>query len=145
MAHRLQAARIVCDGNGGHEWLRFNRELSNFTFRVKWRFKPLTTATPKYNSGVFFRNNEDGSIWHQAQTALDGGYLFGETPVDGKPSVSTAQKYERESAEAGRAMEYLRYPLRQRHLHAGGERGSGEHHETVWIKDTLASSRRATR
>ncbi|MGA7340494.1 MAG: DUF1080 domain-containing protein [Terracidiphilus sp.] len=74
---------IVCDGNGGHEWLRFNRELGNFTFRVKWRFTPLP-GTPKYNSGVFFRNNEDGTIWHQAQTALDGGYLFGETPVDGK-------------------------------------------------------------
>jgi len=30
--------QIVCDGNGGHEWLRFNHELSNFTFHVKWRF-----------------------------------------------------------------------------------------------------------
>jgi hypothetical protein len=73
---------IVCDGNGGHEWLRFNRELGNFTFHLKWRFTPLPGG-PKYNSGVFFRNNQDGTIWHQAQTATDGGYLFGETPVDG--------------------------------------------------------------
>jgi hypothetical protein len=75
--------RIICDGNGGHEWLRFNRELHNFTFHVKWRFTPLE-GHHSYNSGVFFRNNADGSIWHQAQTALDGGYIFGATPVDGK-------------------------------------------------------------
>src|ERR1700692_2891579 len=33
---------IVCDGNGGHDWLKFNRELKNFTFHVKWRFTPVT-------------------------------------------------------------------------------------------------------
>jgi hypothetical protein len=84
--------QIVCDGNGGHEWLRFNHELSNFTFHVKWRFTPVTTANPKYNGGVFFRNNLDGSIWHQAQTMLDGGYIFGETPVDGKLQSFNLQK-----------------------------------------------------
>lgn len=76
--------RIVCDGNGGHEWLRFNHEVANFTFHVEWRFTPIARPNPNYNSGVFFRNNLDGSIWHQAQTQLDGGYLFGVTPVDGK-------------------------------------------------------------
>ncbi len=81
----LDASRhkIVCDGNGGHEWLRFNHELGDFTFHVKWRFTKLP-GTPKYNSGIFFRNNEDGTIWHQAQTATDGGYIFGETLIDGK-------------------------------------------------------------
>ena len=74
---------ILCDGNGGHDWLRFNHELGNFTFHLKWRFTPQP-GTPKYNSGVFFRNNEDGTIWHQAQTATDGGYVFGVTPVNGK-------------------------------------------------------------
>ena len=83
---------IVCDGNGGHEWLRFNRELANFTFHVKWRFTPVTTPNPKYNSGVFFRNNLDGSIWHQAQTTLAGGYIFGLTPIDGKPTRFNLQK-----------------------------------------------------
>lgn len=77
---------IVCDGNAGHEWLRFNHELGNFTFHVKWRFTPVTTPDPKYNSGIFFRNNFNGSIWHQAQTSLAGGYIFGVTPVDGKPT-----------------------------------------------------------
>ncbi|MDE3150348.1 MAG: DUF1080 domain-containing protein [Acidobacteriota bacterium] len=74
---------IVCDGNGGHEWLRFNRELGNFTFHVKWRFTPVA-GNAKYNSGVFFRNSKDGTIWHQAQTSLSGGYIFGETPIGGK-------------------------------------------------------------
>ena len=26
---------IVCDGNGGHEWLRFNKEFSDFKFHVE--------------------------------------------------------------------------------------------------------------
>ena len=82
---------IMCDGNGGHEWLQFNRELGNFTFRVRWRFTPQP-GTPKHNSGVFFRNNKDGTIWHQAQTTLDGGYIFGETPVDGKLATVNLQK-----------------------------------------------------
>jgi hypothetical protein len=84
--------QILCDGNGGHEWLRFNKELTNFTFHVKWRFTPVTTPNPKYNSGVFFRNNLDGSIWHQAQTSLSGGYIFGVTPVDGKLTHFNLQK-----------------------------------------------------
>ena len=75
--------RILCDGNRGHEWLRFNRELRNFTFHVQWRFTSLP-GSPKYNSGVFFRNSEDGTIWYQAQTSPEGGYIFGETPIDGK-------------------------------------------------------------
>ncbi len=82
---------IVCDGNGGHEWLRFNQELKNFTFHLKWRFTPLG-GTPQYNSGVFFRNNEDGSIWHQAQTSPEGGYIFGLTPVDGRPTAFNLRK-----------------------------------------------------
>ena len=26
----------------------------------------------------------DGTIWYQAQTSPEGGYIFGETPIDGK-------------------------------------------------------------
>lgn len=83
--------QILCDGNGGHDWLRFNKELRNFTFHVKWRFTPVPNTT-KYNSGVFFRNDADGNIWHQAQTSLAGGYIFGVTPVDGKPQHFNLQK-----------------------------------------------------
>ncbi len=82
---------ILCDGNGGHDWLRFNHEVRNFSFHLKWRVTPVSGA-PKYNSGVFFRNNDDGSIWHQAQTTPDGGYLFGLTPIDGKPTSFNARK-----------------------------------------------------
>ena len=82
---------IVCDGNHGHEFLRFNRELANFDFKVDWRFTPVP-GTTKYNSGVFFRNSKDGSIWHQAQTSLGGGYIFAETPVDGKLTRVNLQK-----------------------------------------------------
>ena len=74
---------IVCDGNGGHEWLRFNRPFGDFKFHVEWRFTKLE-GNPHYNSGVFFRNDSDGTIWHQANTTPEGGYLFGETLVDGK-------------------------------------------------------------
>ena len=93
--------QVVCYGNGGHEWLRFNSEFTNFAFHVKWRFTPVpdsadprsnTISSPKYNSGVFFRNNLDGSIWHQAQTTLQGGYIFGVTPVDGKATRFNLQK-----------------------------------------------------
>jgi hypothetical protein len=83
--------QIVCDGNGGHDWFRFNHEFRNFTFHSEWRFTRMK-GNPHYNSGVFFRNNEDGSIWHQAQTTPEGGYLFGQTPVDGKLTSFNEQK-----------------------------------------------------
>lgn len=86
-----KSTTIVCDGNGGHEWLRFNKEFSDFRFHVEWRFTKLDGA-PHYNSGVFFRNNADGTIWHQAQTSPEGGYLFGETLAAGKKSSFNEMK-----------------------------------------------------
>ncbi len=82
---------IMCDGNKGHEWLRFHRELANFDFKVEWRFTPVA-GSPHYNSGVFFRNNKDGSIWYQAQTSQGGGYIFADAPVDGKMQRINLQK-----------------------------------------------------
>ena len=82
---------IVCDGNGGHDWFRYNHEFHNFAFHVELRFTKLE-GDPGYNSGVFFRNNEDGTIWHQAQTTKEGGYLFGETPVNGKLTAFNEMK-----------------------------------------------------
>jgi len=82
---------IVCDGNGGHDWFRYNHEFRNFAFHAEWKFTKVA-GDPGYNSGVFFRNNEDGSIWHQAQTTKEGGYLFGETPVNGKVTWFNEQK-----------------------------------------------------
>jgi hypothetical protein len=101
---------IGCDGNGGHEWLRFNRGIGNFTFRVKWRFKPQP-GNPGYNSGVFFRNNKDGTVWHQAQTTQAGGYLFGETPVNGKLTGVNLQKQMTEN-RVKRAGQWNSYDIR---------------------------------
>ncbi|MGH9326938.1 MAG: 3-keto-disaccharide hydrolase [Terriglobia bacterium] len=74
---------IVCEGNGGHEWLRYDHEYKDFVFEVEWRLVKGPRGT-KYNSGIFVRNNTDGSIWYQAQVgSASGGYFFGENPVHG--------------------------------------------------------------
>lgn len=78
-----ERAALICDGDGGHEMLRFDRELKNCTFHVECRFLPVSTPNPKYNSGIFIRNSADGAIWHQCQLTMDGGYLFGVT-TDGE-------------------------------------------------------------
>ncbi len=79
-----QDRRILCEGNRGHEWLRYDRELADFTFHVEWRFLKREGET-KYNSGIFIRNTADGALWHQAQCGLTGGFLFGNTLVGGEP------------------------------------------------------------
>jgi hypothetical protein len=76
---------LVCAGNGGHDWVRWNKEQGDCIFHVEWRFTPIEGGK-RYNSGIFVRNSEDGAIWHQAQTGdASGGFLFGQTPVDGTP------------------------------------------------------------
>jgi hypothetical protein len=73
---------LVCEGNGGHEWLRYNKEVGDSIFHVEWRFTPIEGGK-RYNSGIFVRNSDDASIWHQAQTGdASGGFLFGDTLVD---------------------------------------------------------------
>jgi hypothetical protein len=75
---------IVCAGNGGHEWLRYDRELGDFIFHVEWRLTAMA-KTRNYNSGVFVRNNASGLVWFQAQVGSgSGGYLFGDNPENGK-------------------------------------------------------------
>jgi len=72
---------LICAGDGGHEWLRWDRELGDFIFHVEWRFTPIP-GKKGYNSGVYARNSADAKIWHQAQTGDgSGGYLFGNTRV----------------------------------------------------------------
>jgi hypothetical protein len=73
---------LVCDGKGGHEWLRYDREMGDAVFHVEWRFAPVE-GSDKYNSGVLARTAADLSAWHQAQVGLEGGFLFGVTPADG--------------------------------------------------------------
>ena len=75
---------VICTGDRGHEWLRYDRELVNFILHVEWRFIK-GEGLKGYNSGVFIRNSADGRVWHQAQVgAGNDGYLFGQTLVEGK-------------------------------------------------------------
>jgi len=76
---------LVCEGDGGHEWLRYDRELGDFVFQVEWRFTKAE-GDQKYNSGVMVRNSADGKLWIQAQNgSSSGGFLFGNTLVKGAP------------------------------------------------------------
>ena len=75
---------LVCQGDGGHEWLRWDKELADCIFHVEWRFT-VVPGKKGYNSGVYARNSADAKIWHQAQTGdASGGYLFGNTLVKGQ-------------------------------------------------------------
>jgi hypothetical protein len=86
---------LVCEGNGGHEWLRWDKEVGDGIFHVEWRFTPVP-GKKGYNSGMYARNSADARIYHQAQTGDgSGGYLFGQTEVQGKPqrfNLSRQQK-----------------------------------------------------
>lgn len=71
---------LICEGNRGHEWLRYGRELGDFLFHVEWRLEPIPDGKG-YNSGVFVRTSADRKVWHQAQIgSASGGFLFGATP-----------------------------------------------------------------
>lgn len=74
---------LICTGAGGHEWLRYNRELGDFIFDVDWRFTPRAADEKGYNSGIGVRLSRYGEIWYQAQTGLTGAYLFGANFADG--------------------------------------------------------------
>jgi Domain of Unknown Function (DUF1080) len=89
---------LVCEGNGGHDWLRWDQELGDFIYHVEWRFTALSD-TKGYNSGVYVRNSADAKVWHQAQTGdASGGYLFGQTLKEGqlkRVQVSSQSKDQR--------------------------------------------------
>jgi hypothetical protein len=74
---------LVCTGDGGHEWLRYDREFGDFVLEVDWRFTPKSPEEKRYNSGVGVRLSKLGEIWYQAQTGLPGAYLFGANFADG--------------------------------------------------------------
>lgn len=92
---------LVCDGDGGHEMLRYDHECLDCVFHVEFRFVPVTGTNRNYNSGVFVRNSADGDIWHQAQLTMDGGYLFGNTPKDDQPQRFHLKPSERRMKPAG--------------------------------------------
>jgi hypothetical protein len=61
----------------------------------------ITGTNRNYNSGVFIRNSADGTIWHQAQLTLTGGYLFGNAPVNGINQRFKTSATERRMKPAG--------------------------------------------
>jgi hypothetical protein len=69
---------LICTGDGGHEWLRYDRELGDFVLNVDWRFTPVADRPQRYNSGIGVRLSKWGEIWYQAQTGPTGGYIFGQ-------------------------------------------------------------------
>jgi hypothetical protein len=76
-----EARTLLSEGDKGHEWLRYDQQFANFLFHVEWRFIK-TPDKAKYNSGIYFRNNLDGWMYHQAQIGVEG-YIFAITPVNG--------------------------------------------------------------
>lgn len=75
---------LLCAGDGGHDWIRYDTPLEDFVFHVEFRFTPLE-GNPRYNSGVFARNTADYSRWYQAQVGPGGGFLFGIGEENGEP------------------------------------------------------------
>lgn len=75
---------ILCEGDHGHEWLRYDHVFTNFLLHVEWRFEKREGLTG-YNSGVFVRNDLYGRVWHQAQVGALA-YIFGQTLINGKLS-----------------------------------------------------------
>ncbi len=88
---------LICSGDGGHEWLRYDKELSDFILQAEWRFTPRTEEPRKYNSGIGVRLSKFGELWVQAQTGLTGGYLFGENFADGSVQRFNLQKEMKEN------------------------------------------------
>ena len=90
---------LLCQGDGGHEWLRWDKPVGNSILHVEWKYTKVE-GKKGYNAGVFARNSADGVIWHQAQTGDgNGGYLFGNSPVGGKPKGFNLNKPPRERRE----------------------------------------------
>ncbi len=88
-----QKKLLICDGDGGHDMLLFDREFGDAIFHLEFCYTKIEGKTG-YNSGAYVRNSRDGAIWHQAQFG-DGkdGYLFGETPTpDGKKKFFITKK-----------------------------------------------------
>jgi hypothetical protein len=79
---RVDGEVLALSGDGGHELLRWDEELSDFDFEVEWRFLPVP-GEPRYNGGILVRASGDGKLFAQAQTGQAGGYLFVDRMVDG--------------------------------------------------------------
>lgn len=72
---------LICDGDGGHDMLLFDKEIGDAIFHLEFRYTRIEGKSG-YNSGAYVRNSKDGAIWHQAQFGdANAGFLFGQTPA----------------------------------------------------------------
>ena len=70
---------LICDGDGGHDMLLFDKEIGNAIFHFEFCYARIEGKT-NYNSGAYVRNSRDGALWHQAQFGdAKDGFLFGQT------------------------------------------------------------------
>jgi hypothetical protein len=76
---------LLCGGDHGHEFFRYDKELTDIIFHAEWRYTVIPNGKG-YNSGIMVRNSADGTVWHQAQAGeQDTGYLFGTSLANGAP------------------------------------------------------------
>ena len=118
-----ETGNLVCEGNGGHEWLRYDKELGDFVYHIEWRFTPAEQKKG-YNSGIYVRNSADATVWHQIQTGGgSGGYLFGQTLNDGKlTSFNLSKQIQANRVKPGRRVERLRDHLQRTRRDSLGQR-----------------------
>ena len=110
---RVDAAEhaLICTGDGGHEWLRYDQLLGDYILQVDWRFTPRAPDEKRYNSGIGVRLSRYGELWVQGQTGLTGGYLFGANFVDGAIKSFNLSK-EMKSNRVKPAGEWNHYEIR---------------------------------
>jgi hypothetical protein len=88
---RLENGVLFCEGDKGHEWLRYDKVYEDFVLHVEYRYRKLE-GNPRYNSGIFVRTTPDYDLWYQAQIGGgQGGWLFGYIMVDGLKRRFTVQ------------------------------------------------------
>ena len=73
---------LICAGDGGHEWLKYDKEFGDFVLQIEWRFTSHQSESD-YNAGIGLRMSRNGELYLQAQTTQEGGFLFGSTVIDG--------------------------------------------------------------
>lgn len=80
---KVQNGLLFCEGDKGHEWLRYDKPYGDFVLHVEFRYHKLE-GNPRYNSGIFVRTTPDYDLWYQAQIGGgQGGWLFGYIMLDG--------------------------------------------------------------
>ena len=82
---------LVCDGDKGHEFLRYDQEFGDVIFHAEYRFTKIE-GKKGYNSGVMVRNSADGTTYFQAQVGEEGTGLSRRLSVDGQSQRFSLQR-----------------------------------------------------